>query len=268
MKEQIKLTKDFILTQIPEFKSKTAIVLGSGMGPFVSKLTSTQTIKYSDIPNFKGTSVAGHEGKLIYGDFKNTKIIVMQGRVHAYEGYSPEEVVFPIRVLAALGIENLFLTNAAGAINSNYELGEMVLIKDHINLTYNNPLIGSEVTQLGERFLDLTNVYDPNICQVMKDTPNVDLKDGIYCSLLGPSYETPAEVRMLSKLGVDLVGMSTTLEAIAARQLKMKVCALSCVTNQAAGIGGEELNHADIKEVALLGINRFESLMENTIPKV
>lgn len=270
MYEKIGKTAEFI-------KSKKAtnplvgIVLGSGLGAFVDCVEDQTIIPYDEIPNFHDTTVEGHEGRMILGKIDNVEVVILQGRFHAYEGHSMEEVVFPVRVLATLGIESLILTNAAGGVNTSYKPGDLVNITDHINFTGTNPLIGPNNNELGPRFPDMTYAYCPNLRSLLNDSAkevNVKLNEGVYAGLLGPTYETPAEIRMLRTLGADMVGMSTVSESIAANHLGIKVCGVSCVTNMAAGIEKEILKHEDIKEQALKVMNSFSELLKTTIIKI
>ena len=241
------------------------------LGPFVEKVQNPLHIPYRDIPSFHQTTVEGHQGRLILGSINETPIAILQGRLHAYEGRHMSEVVFPVRVLATLGIETLILTNAAGGINRNFTPGDLVLIKDHINLTGQNPLVGPNSNELGPRFPDMTEAYHPHLQELLLQTAqkqNIPLKTGVYCALLGPTYETPAEVHMVSVLGGDMVGMSTVPEAIAANHLGVKVAGISCITNMAAGLAQEKLKHEDIKEKALMVMDSFSNLIALTIPKI
>ncbi|MBG09075.1 MAG: purine-nucleoside phosphorylase [Halobacteriovoraceae bacterium] len=250
---------------------KIGVVLGSGLGAFVDKIENPKVVPYSEIPHFKNPNVEGHEGRLILGSVEGIEIAVLQGRIHAYEGHSMEEVVFSTRVLATLGIENLILTNAAGGINLDYNPGDIILIDDHINLTGKNPLIGPNKSELGPRFPDMSNAYHPDIKKAFIESAkdmNSDLKSGVYAGLLGPTYETPSEIKMLRILGADMVGMSTVPETIAANHFGVKVGGLSCITNMAAGIKDETLKHEDIKEQALKVMSFFSTLLANAIKKI
>ena len=250
---------------------KVGLVLGSGLGAFVQNIEDQTIVPYSEIPYFKETTVEGHQGRLIMGKIHGVQVAVLQGRLHAYEGYPMEEIVFPVRVLATLGIESLILTNASGGINENYRAGDLVLIEDHINLMGKNPLVGPNIAELGPRFPDLTHAYDLGLRELLlaaaKDL-NYDLKTGVYCSLLGPTYETPAEIRMLRTIGADMVGMSTVPESIAANHLGIKVCGLSCVTNLAAGMTNNKLNHDEVKDEAKKVMTTFSTLLTTAIKKI
>lgn len=249
-------------------KPKIGLVLGSGLGIYVDQIQNKTIIPYQDIPHFKRTSVEGHQGCLILGDVHGVPVAALQGRIHAYEGHPMEEIVHPVRVLAALGIEILILTNASGGINLDFHPGDLVTINDHINLSGRNPLQGPNIAELGPRFPDMTQAYDPSLIEVMHavaKSHHVNMKTGVYCSVLGPSYETPAEIRMLRAIGGDMVGMSTVPEVIAANHLGLKVAGVACITNYAAGIKAEKLSHADVKLVAEKAMVGFATILTETI---
>lgn len=249
-------------------KPKIGIVLGSGLGIYIDHIKNKIVIPYQDIPNFKKTSVEGHSGALIVGEVNGVTVAALQGRLHPYEGYAMEEIVHPIRTLAALGIEILFLTNASGGINADYHPGDLVSISDHINLSGRNPLVGPNIAELGPRFPDMSNAYDVELRELIHSVAkshNVEMKSGVYCSVLGPTYETPAEIRMLRIIGADLVGMSTVPEVIAANHLGLRVAGVACVTNYAAGIKPEKLSHADVKQEAEKAMVGFATLLTETI---
>ena len=249
-------------------KPKIGIVLGSGLGIYVDQIKNKIIIPYQEIPHFKRTSVEGHQGCLILGEVLGVPVAALQGRLHAYEGYAMEEIVHPVRVLAALGIEMLFLTNASGGINANYHPGDLVTISDHINLSGRNPLQGPNINELGPRFPDMSQAYDPELLNLLHSVAKlhrVEMKTGVYCSVLGPSYETPAEIRMLRVIGADMVGMSTVPEVIAANHLGLKVAGVACITNYAAGIKLEKLSHADVKNVAEKAMVGFATILTETI---
>jgi purine-nucleoside phosphorylase len=234
-----------------KLRPKVAVVLGSGLGAFAESLGDAVHIPYGEIPHFPKSSVVGHKGALLTGTFKGAPIFAMAGRVHAYEGYTASEVVFPTRVLATLGARRLVLTNAAGAINQAFKPGELMIVTDHINLTGLNPLVGAELAELGPRFTDLSEAYDPKLatlCEQAGRRIGLNMRKGVYAGLLGPSFETPAEIRMLRTLGADVVGMSTVLEAIAANQMRLSVLGISCVTNMAAGILPQRLSHQEVMD--------------------
>ena len=253
------------------FVPKVGIVLGSGLGVFMECMKDPFQIPYEDIPFFKKTTVDGHKGRLILGNIHNVPCAILQGRLHGYEGYHMNEVVFPVRTLATLGVETLILTNASGGINRNFSLGDLVLIKDHINLMGRNPLVGPNINELGPRFPDMTHTYNRKLRSIfykVAEENQIQLKEGVYCSLLGPTYETPAEIRMLSTLGADMVGMSTAPEAIAAHHLGIKVAGISCISNMAAGITEKELHHSHIEQEALKVMTTFSTLLSQAIDEI
>ncbi|MGB0452693.1 MAG: purine-nucleoside phosphorylase [Bacteriovoracaceae bacterium] len=250
---------------------KVGIVLGSGLGAFVDRIESPTIIPYKDIPHFHDTTVEGHEGRLILGKIGDTEVIIQQGRLHAYEGHPMEEVVLPVRVMATLGIESLILTNASGGINLDYSAGNLVCIRDHINLMGRNPLVGPNNNEKGPRFPDMTSAYAPELRELILNSAknhSIDVKEGVYAGVLGPTYETPAEIHMLRTIGADMVGMSTVPECIAANHLGVKVAGISCVTNMAAGIEAEKLDHADIKEQALKVMDNFSQLLLDVVTAI
>ena len=260
------------IRSITDFVPKAALVLGSGLGGFTEKLDSIVCeIPYSDIPGFPVSTVSGHAGKFIMGYVEDVPLICMSGRVHYYEGYAPEEVVLPLRVMHALGAEFLFLTNAAGGISSDLKPGSLVLLCDHISLFIPNPLIGENDPDEGERFPDMSEVYDPKLRELVEKAASeadVRLESGVYCQLSGPSYETPAEIRLLKGFGADVVGMSTVMEAITAHHAGMKVCAISFVSNMAAGINTHALSHEEVKEAGIQAAPRFTRLVRAAIATV
>jgi purine-nucleoside phosphorylase len=252
-----------------KYRPTSALILGSGLGAFVRELSSAEVVAYTDIPHFPHSTVAGHAGRIVVGRFAETPLCVMSGRVHAYEGYSAHEVAFPVRVLGAFGVKTLVVTNAAGAINTAFRPGELMLITDHVNLTGRNPLIGPEETELGPRFPDMTEAYTPKlraVCESAALRIGLNIRKGVYAGLLGPSYETPAEIRMLRTLGADAVGMSTVMEVIAANQIGMKVLGISCMTNMAAGILPRKLDHREVMETGERVRGVFLELLRELVP--
>jgi len=250
-------------------KPQVAVVLGSGLGGFAESLSDRTAIPFSAIPHFPRSSVQGHSGSLIAGTFKGVPLFVMAGRVHAYEGYGAEEVVFPARVLSTLGVKMLILTNAAGAVNTAFKPGELMILTDHINWTGLNPLAGPEYADLGQRFTDMTEGYHPKLvaaCEQSARRIGLDMRKGVYLGLLGPSFETPAEIRMFRTLGADAVGMSTVLECIAANQMGVKVLGISCITNMAAGILPRKLDHREVMEVGAKVKSVMEELLAEVVP--
>lgn len=253
------------IRKITDFKPDVALVLGSGLGAYTQEMEDIVcVIPYARIPGFPVSTVSGHAGKFIMGYIKGVAVIIMDGRVHYYEGYTPEEVVLPLRVMRAMGAKILFLTNAAGGINRSYQPGDLVILKDHISLFVPNPLGGPNDPEEGPRFPDMTNVYDPKLRKRVMDYAKSDgiaLKEGVYCQLTGPTYETPAEIRLLGMLGADLVGMSTVMEAVVANHIGMSICAVSLVTNMAAGINVVPLSHEEVRLTGRDSAPRFARLV-------
>jgi len=256
------------IRSVSHLKPKVGLILGSGLGAFVDDLEIEQKIPYSEIPHFLPTSTEGHQGVLILGHIKDVPVAVLQGRVHYYEGHSMDRVVFPTRTLAMLGIRTLVLTNAAGGLEVNMKPGDFMIIKDHINLMGDNPLKGPNLKNLGPRFPDMTETYDHPLVEKMVEimkTHNIPHHTGVYIGVSGPTYETPAEVRYLRMIGGNAVGMSTVPEAVAANHLGLRVAALSCITNQAAGLSSKKLSHAEVTETAKLVEKPFRLFMVDFI---
>ncbi len=252
-------------------RPRIAVVLGSGLGAFASELSGCTEIPYGEIPGWPQSTAVGHAGKLALGAIGGTGIAVMSGRVHLYEGYSPEQVVFGVRVLGKLGVRSLVLTNAAGGINLSLSRGGLVLISDHINLQGSNPLAGQNDESLGPRFPDMSEAYSRRYREIAKQTAvelGIPLEEGVYAALLGPSYETPAEIRYLRTIGADLVGMSTAPEVIAANHMGMKVLAISCVTNMAAGILPQKLSHKEVLETGEMVRGTLVTLLKALLPRL
>jgi purine-nucleoside phosphorylase len=250
-------------------RPRIAIVLGSGLGAFAEQLQNATAVPYSDLPQFPQSTVVGHSGRLVIGSFENVPLAVMQGRVHAYEGYTSEEVVFPIRVLARMGVTQVILTNAAGGINPAFRQGQLVLIADHINLTGRNPIVGPHDDRFGARFFDMSEAYSARLRRLAHQAGHaLDLRldEGVYCSVLGPSFETPAEIRAFATLGADLIGMSTVQETIAARQMGIEVLGISCVTNLAAGLQEEPLSHEEVLETGRAVESLLAGLLARLVP--
>jgi purine-nucleoside phosphorylase len=241
-----------------------AVVLGSGLGEFADKLEAPTIVPYGDVPALPVSTVEGHKGRFVFGRRGPLRLGVMQGRVHLYEGIDPARVVLPIRALLKLGARDLIVTNASGAVSERIDAGDLVVITDHLNMTGRNPLVGPNDGTIGKRFPDLQNAYDPELRTLAREAGEavgLDLHEGVYACMLGPSYETPAEIRMMSVLGADLVGMSTVPEVIAARHMGVRVLGISCATNRAAGRPGAILDHDDVKEVARRVSKDFISLL-------
>jgi len=252
-------------------RPRIGLVLGSGLGAFADSLTEPSRIPFPEIPAFPRSTAIGHAGQLVIGKAGTVPVAVMQGRVHLYEGYSAQQVAFPMRVFGRMGIRAVILTNAAGGINLNYQQGALVLIRDHINLQGSNPLVGANDDRLGLRFPDMTHAYPKDyraLAQEESGKLGMTLHEGIYAALLGPSYETPAEINYLRIIGADLVGMSTALEVIAARHMGIKVLAISCVTNMAAGILDQTLSHQEVMETGERVRSSFEALLRAVIPRM
>lgn len=250
-----------------------AVVLGSGLGHVADIVLENEgkAVEYGAMPHFPSSSVEGHKGRLVAGRVGGARVLLMQGRVHRYEGYSAQQVVFPIRVLHALGVRRLVVTNAAGGLGEGFAAGDLMLIEDHLNLTGDNPLVGSNDTHFGPRFPDMSDAYSAKLRDVADKVASergVPLRRGVYAGLLGPSYETPAEIRMLRTLGASAVGMSTVHEVIAANHLGMEVLGLSCITNLAAGISRDKLSHDDVKETASRVGEAFAGLVLQLIPRL
>lgn len=259
---------DFIATRT-DLRPRVAIVLGSGLGAFASQLRNPTVIPFAEIPHFPQSTVPGHSGRLLIGTIAAIPAAVMQGRVHAYEGYNSDEVTFPVRVLGRMGVTTLVLTNAAGGINAGLKQGQLVLIADHINLTGRNPVAGLNDDRFGPRFFDMSEAYSARLRTVAHQAArqmNLRLDEGVYLSVLGPSFETPAEIRAFRAMGADLVGMSTVQETIAARHMGIEVLGLSCVTNMAAGIQKEPLSHEEVMAIGRAVETLLADLLTRIVP--
>jgi len=251
-------------------KVDVGLILGSGLGELADEIENPIMIPYEKIPSFPVSTVAGHAGQLVYGTLGEKKVLALQGRFHYYEGYEMNEVTFPVRVMSLLGTESLIVTNAAGGVNENFTPGDLMLITDHINAFGTNPLIGPNDDKYGPRFPDLTRAYDLEYQQLAKEVAselNLSLQEGIYYGTTGPTYETPAEVRMIQTVGGDAVGMSTVPEVIVARHSDMRVLGISCISNLAAGMG-EELNHEDVIAITTQIRSSFKQLIVNTLQRI
>ena len=260
----------FVLSQT-ELRPQIGLVLGSGLGAFADELADSTRIPYAQIPTFPQSTAVGHAGQLVLGKAGDVPVAVMQGRAHLYEGYSASEVAFPVRVLGRMGIRALILTNAAGGINTEYGQGALVMIRDHINLQGQNPLTAANDERFGPRFPDMSYTYAKRYREIALDAAkNLSIPpcEGVYVALLGPSYETPAEIRYLRTIGADLVGMSTVPEAIAARHMGMNVLAISCVTNMAAGVLDRPLNHEEVLETGRRVMGQFIALIRAVLPRI
>lgn len=250
------------------FVPKVAIVLGSGLGDYAESIRVEYELPYGGIEGFPVSTVPGHAGKFIFGYIDEIPVACMKGRVHYYEGYPVSDVVLPVRLMKLMGAEILFLTNAAGGVNTSFHAGDLMLIRDHISVFAPNPLIGSNMDALGTRFPDMSNIYDKGLQGLLLKTAkenHIFLQEGVYAQLTGPSYESPAEIRMLHLLGCDAVGMSTAVEAIAANHMGMKICGISCISNLAAGISPQSLNHREVQEAADMAAPRFKKLVTEAV---
>ena len=261
---------EYILSRC-SLRPRIALVLGSGLGGFANELADPIRIPYAEIPAFPQSMALGHAGNLVIGLVEGVAVAAMQGRVHLYEGYSAQQVAFPMRVFGRMGVKAAILTNAAGGINPAYGQGALVAIRDHINLQGQNPLVGVNDERFGPRFPDMTECYHAQFRQFVLDESGRlggGIFEGIYAAMLGPSYETPAEIRYLRTIGADLVGMSTVPEVIAARHIGIEVLAISCVANMAAGMSGEKINHQEVLETGERVRSKFASLLRAVLPRI
>lgn len=266
----IKEAADYILEKT-KVKPEIALILGSGLGAIADQIEDAEYYDYSDIPHFPVSTVEGHAGRLVIGTLEGKKVVAMQGRFHYYEGYAMKEVTFPVRVMKLLGISKLIVTNAAGAVNEEYKPGDLMLISDHLNLSGDNPLIGKNLSEFGTRFPDMSDIYDKQLRQRIKKIAKslgIELREGVYACMSGPTYETPAEVRMVRILGGDAVGMSTVPESIVAVHSGVKVMGISCMTNMAAGILEQPLNHEEVVETSARVRETFIKLMRQIIKEI
>ena len=253
-----------------DFVPDVAIVLGSGLGDYGKEIKVVAELDYHDIEGFPVSTVLGHAGKFIFGYVGDTKVVCMQGRVHVYEGYPVTDVVLPTRLMKMMGAKILFLTNASGGVNPNFNAGDFMLMTDHISTFAPNPLIGANIEELGTRFPDMTEIYDKELRDIIIETAkenDIELRQGIYAQLTGPSFESPAEIRMFHNLGIDAVGMSTVVEAIAANHMGMKICCISFISNPAAGMNENPLTHEEVQEAADAAAPRFKKLVKEVFKK-
>ncbi len=267
---QVMAAADAVRARVGEFPS-TAIILGSGLGDFAGGLDRPMSINYKDLPHWPVPQVAGHEGRLVIGASNGRCIAALAGRCHFYEGYNAQTVTFAVRTLGVLGVKRLILTNAAGGVNTRFSAGALMVIDDHINLMGLNPLAGPNDARFGPRFPDMSAVYSNELRALADDTSRavgVELVHGVYAALLGPSYETPAEIRFLRTIGADAVGMSTVPEAIVARHMGIEVLGISCITNMAAGVVAAPLDHADVMETARRVRGHFIALLEGIVDRL
>lgn len=251
-----------------DFKPEVGLILGSGLGDYADSIDIVQTIDYTEIEGFPVSTVKGHKGRFVFGCVGKTPVVIMQGRVHYYEGYPMSDVVLPTRLMGMLGVKKLVLTNAAGGVNETFKPGDFMMITDHITTGVPSPLIGPNLDELGDRFPDMSEVYSKSLQEVIRKAAKecgISMKKGVYVQLTGPSYETPAEVRMCRIWGGDAVGMSTACEAMAARHMGLEVCGISCITNLAAGLSGQKLNHKEVQETADRMAEDFKKLITKIV---
>ena len=260
-----------VIREKTDFVPRVGLVLGSGLGDFAEGDDIVAEVSYSDIPGFPTSSVVGHKGRFVFKYVEGVPCVIMQGRVHHYEGYDTQKVVMPIRLMRLMGAETLFLTNAAGGINKAFSEGALMLISDHISSLVPSPLIGENIDELGVRFPDMSAVYDKELREKIKRCAkelSIEIHEGVYIQTTGPNYETPAEIRAYEILGADAVGMSTACEAMAARHMGMRVCGISCISNMAAGLNPAPLSHEDIKAMAEKIGDSFKTLVASAISKM
>ena len=251
-----------------EFVPKVAVILGSGLGELADEVDSVGSVAYNDIEDFPVSTVSGHKGRFVFGYIGEVPVVLMQGRVHHYEGYSMEDVVLPVRLMKRMGAEFLFLTNAAGGIDPSIKPGSLMLIIDQISTFVRSPLIGENDEKLGVRFPDMSEVYDKDLRDVIRNAASklgIELYEGVYIQFTGPQYESPAEVRMARMLGASVVGMSTACEAVAANHMGMKICGISCITNLASGVSDKPLDHEEVKETADRVSKEFKELVKLSV---
>lgn len=254
-----------------DFRPEVALILGSGLGDYADEIEIVQTVDYTDIEGFPTSTVAGHKGRFVFGYVDKTPVVIMQGRVHYYEGYPMSDVVLPTRLMGLLGAKKLILTNAAGGVNFDFKPGDFMMLTDHITTGVPSALIGANLEELGVRFPDMSEVYSTKMQEIVRETAKeqgIDLKEGVYAQFTGPNYETPAEIRMARTWGADAVGMSTACEAMAARHMGMEICGISCITNLAAGMSKEELNHKEVQETADRVAKQFKTLITGIITRI
>lgn len=267
MYEKLKKCTD-IIREKTDFVPEAALILGSGLGEYAKNMDVRAEVPYAEIEGFPVSTVAGHDGRFLFGYVEGVPMVVMKGRVHYYEGYDMADVVMPIRIMGMLGAKKVILTNAAGGINMEFKPGDLMMITDHISTWVPSPLRGENVEELGTRFPDMSRVYDRELQDVIRGAAKrlgISIREGIYVQCSGPNYETPAEIRAFRGMGADAVGMSTVCEAIAANHMGMKVCGISCITNMAAGILDQPLNHTEVQEVANQVKGTFEKLVTEII---
>ena len=254
-----------------DFQPEVALILGSGLGDYAEGIRMEAAIDYGEIAGFPTSTVPGHKGRFVFGYVGEVPVVIMQGRVHYYEGYPMSEVVLPTRLMGMLGAKKLILTNAAGGVNYYYRPGDFMLIADHITSFVPSPLVGANMDELGVRFPDMSEVYSARMREIVRAEARklgISLKEGVYVQLTGPAYETPAEIRMVRSLGADAVGMSTACEAMAARHMGLEVCGISCITNMAAGMTLQKLSHAEVQETADRVAGQFKELVTAVVERI
>lgn len=254
-----------------DFKPDVAIVLGSGLGALADEIDISAIVNYNEIPDFPVSTVQGHKGRFVFGCIGDVPVVIMQGRVHFYEGYSMEKATLPIRLMKMMGAEKIILTNAAGGINFDFKCGDLMLITDHISTFVPNPLIGKNIDEFGPRFPDMSDIYSLELRNIIKrvaEENNINIQEGVYAQLTGPSYESPAEIKMLRTIGADAVGMSTACEAIVANHCGFKVCGISCISNMASGVTENPLDHKEVQECADRVATVFKKLIKEAVKAV
>lgn len=262
--------RDYVLKKV-NFVPEIAMVLGSGLGSLADEIECVGSVSYRDIPYFPVPTVAGHEGKFVFGYLGGTPVVAMQGRVHFYEGYDIHDVVMPVRLMGLLGAKKLILTNAAGGINCGFAQGALMMITDHISSFVPSPLVGKNIDELGVRFPDMSEVYSKRLRDIIKNCAkrlSIHIKEGVYIQTSGPNYETPAEIRAYERMGADAVGMSTAVEAMAARHMGVELCGISCITNMAAGLSPRPLTHEEVKETADRVSRDFKALVRAAVSEI
>ncbi|MFI3210604.1 MAG: purine-nucleoside phosphorylase [Peptostreptococcaceae bacterium] len=270
MFERIQESTSFIKSKFDKIP-QVGLILGSGLGVLADEIENPVRISYDQIPNFPVSTVEGHEGCLVLGTLEGKEVVAMQGRFHYYEGYTQEQITFPVRVMKALGVETIVVTNAAGGANTSFNAGDLMLITDHINLSGSNPLFGTNDDRLGARFPDMSRAYTPKYFDIVRNSAkelNIGLQEGVYAYFSGPTYETPAEVKMAQVLGADAVGMSTAPEVIVASHSQMEVIGISCITNMASGILDQPLNHEEVIETTTKIRSEFLSLVKSVVKSI
>lgn len=268
--EQIKESVQYVKERI-DVIPEIGIILGSGLGDLANNVEDRVNIKYEDIPNMPKSTVVGHAGQYVFGKLNGKNVVMMQGRIHYYEGHAMEVLAMPIHIMKYLGIKTLVVTNAAGGVNESFKPGDLMIIKDHINFAFTNPLIGKNEEEIGPRFPDMSTAYDKDLIQIAEKIGkgmNIELKKGVYVMMTGPTYETPAEIRMTRILGGDAVGMSTVPDVITAKHCGLKVLGISCITNMAAGILDQPLNHEEVIETSNMVKEKFMKLVSGIVKEI